>query len=377
MSSSLAPSDSRAAVCTVVTRSHLPYARALMHSVARFHPEVDRFVLVVDSDPEPQVEEAFQTVLLASLSGIDPEGFLFQYSAFEACNALKSFLIRHLRKDQGFRRILYLDSDTLLYSRISSVFDALDTCGVLLTPHSSREYSPADRDHDSDQLLYTGVFNAGVVGVGALESSVEFIDWWCSKLQFGCVVHLSRGIFVDQKYLDLVPAFFKEVCICSDPSVNVGHFNFHGRKITRRDGQWLLGGEPLKLFHFTQFNPLETSFNLGIRSDEIDSYGDFRAFLGEYRSILERFGFPSSVEYRFNRHESGVPITKSLREHHRTLAKAGIAPSRPFSDPHYEVRLRKEHRKEANARWFRRVLRPVRWVLGSVRRLFHPGKPPS
>jgi hypothetical protein len=37
-----------AAVCTIVSKNYLPYARVLMGSLAERHPELARFVLLVD-----------------------------------------------------------------------------------------------------------------------------------------------------------------------------------------------------------------------------------------------------------------------------------------------------------------------------------------
>jgi hypothetical protein len=356
------------AVCTVVTRSHLPYARVLMQSVHRFHPETARFVLVVDGDDASSISSDFTIINISELKNIEVEKFLFQYTAFEACNALKSFLIAHLQTRLNFQKILYLDSDIVAYSDLSEIFDHLNTCSVLITPHIFSETPSGTPVYDSEFFLRYGVFNAGVIGIGPPDSSADFVKWWCTKMRHNCVDNVPEGIFVDQKYLDLVPALFEKVVILKDAEVNIGYFNIHHRKFTTVDGSWLIGGRRLKLFHFTRFDPIHVGFKNGIPSESIDSYGDFRAFLNQYRTLLETHGFPSAAPYRFDRHSSGLPVSKSLREHHRNLAKRGLAPEKPFSDPTYGQMLQKEYAVAQRKRWLDRLLGPAFSILRLGRR---------
>lgn len=363
--------DLGVAICTVVTRSHLPYARVLMESVEKFHPEVSRFVLVVDGDGGEVFGDEFKTITLSELTTIDTANFLFQYTAFEACNALKSFLIQHLQTVFSLKRILYLDSDTVLYAKISDILSKLETCSLLLTPHILKDFPVADTKNRSELFLSSGTFNAGVIGVGLLDSVDGFIDWWCSKMRFNCVDQIDRGIYVDQKYLDLVPSLFNHFIILKDDSVNLGYFNIRAKQFKHVDGSWLVDSQPLRIFHFTQFDPDEMRFKAGIQDSSIDSHGEFRFFLKQYASILKRFGFPMVTPYRFNYHDSGLVISKALREHHRHLAKSGLAPKNPFSDKDYERMLRREYAFDQRRRWIHQLLRPVFSVIRIGKRLLH------
>ena len=71
-------SSSRHAVCTICSKNYLHFARTLMASVARVHPDWDRFVLLVDRvddafDPDAEPFEvhsqAWVTISVGSILG--------------------------------------------------------------------------------------------------------------------------------------------------------------------------------------------------------------------------------------------------------------------------------------------------------------------
>ena len=64
-------------------------------------------------------------------------------------------------------------------------------------------------------------------------------------------------MFTDQKWCDLVPAYFDNVKIVRDPGYNVASWNISQRKIEFDDlGNILVNGSKLKFFHFTKLGPI-------------------------------------------------------------------------------------------------------------------------
>jgi hypothetical protein len=122
------------------------------------------------------------------------------------------------------RKIFYCDSDLYFLAEPLAAIDALGCSGVLLTPHQVSVTS----DESDFQMSRTGVFNAGFFGVsGGVGRSVA--AWLTNKSRFYCLLEPEEGIFVDQKWLDLIPALFEDVKILRKSSYNIGYWNIKSR----------------------------------------------------------------------------------------------------------------------------------------------------
>lgn len=364
------------AFCTVLTRSHLEYGLLLIDSAKVFHPDSRFFVLIVDWDQS--INQFFDSrdgvdlVHLDSLAIPNKNDFLFQYSPFELCNALKSFLLKHVKANHGYHRIIYLDSDILIYDRLDPIIEKLDSCGILLTPHVSRDYIGSEQESASDAFLQYGAYNAGVIAIGQCPSSNEFLEWWSSKMVFNCLDDRPRGFFVDQKYLDLVPGLFNDVVILKNPGINVGYFNIGKRPITFKDNRWHVGGHPLILFHFTQYNYSTRCFPDWLLSNQkISSLGDFRKLLDAYSDSHCIRNVENRPEYGFARHANGHLIPTSIRRIHGEKFRRGQLKGDPFSDHEYGRSIIHLENKSKLYGFLRMVFSPIRRVRNFVKsRLF-------
>ena len=243
---------------TVVTANHFHYALALRDSISNAYGE-DSHLLIVLIDPDTfkksgtVIDDEFVDAKLLPIANWDR--FSFQYTAFELSCAIKPFAIQYLF-NQGVRKVVYIDADCYLYSRLHSIDRALESHSIALSPHLI-ESLPADEKSPREILfLSAGAFNGGVVGCLADEPGKAFIRWWMDRLSRDCYIDLARGIFVDQKWLDIVPALFPRSTINRSPACNTGYwtlqqFDFSGSEV---DG-YFVGGERLECFHFSNFLP--------------------------------------------------------------------------------------------------------------------------
>ena len=78
-----------------------------------------------------------------------------------------------------------------------------------------------------------------------------------TQLYNHCYVDLNRGLFTDQKWIDLVPGLFPRVRIVRSPAYNVAYWNLSHRAVTKVDEQYSVDGDPLCFFHFSGFDPLK------------------------------------------------------------------------------------------------------------------------
>jgi hypothetical protein len=99
-------------------------------------------------------------------------------------------------------------------------------------------------------------YNLGFLAVSRHPSLATFLTWWKDKLEFRCVVDIERGLFVDQKWMDLAPGLFDDVAILRHAGYNVAYWNLRQRAMVVEDGgQIAVNGQPLRFFHFSGVDP--------------------------------------------------------------------------------------------------------------------------
>ncbi len=250
--------DAKTAVFTVIAKNYLPQARVLMASAAEIHPEWERFVVLVDevNDYFDPAAENFTLVLSSELPIPRSRWFHFKYSTLELCTAVKPYSFEHLFRSHGLDRIVYLDPDIRIYSRFQRVTDALETADIVLTPHLT---SPLDDDMRPGEIdiLRAGAYNLGFIAIAWRPVGGDFLRWWQQRLYDHCVVDLPRGLFVDQRWIDLAPGMFESVSIIRDPGYNVAYWNLSHRVISHEgpDSTYKVAESPLAFFHFSGYDP--------------------------------------------------------------------------------------------------------------------------
>src|SRR5215831_10907978 len=205
------------AAFTIIAKNYLPSARVLMRSIAKHHPDWQRFVILVDQvdgyfDPR---DEDFEIILSGDLPIPRSRWFHFKYTILELSTAVKPYAFEYLFQNHGCERIVYLDPDIKLYSPLVRVCESLQSANVALTPHLTGPIEDNLRPTEID-ILRSGVYNLGFIGVARRPETTRFLAWWQQKLYDHCLVDLARGLFVDQRWVDLVPGMFENVSIVRD-----------------------------------------------------------------------------------------------------------------------------------------------------------------
>lgn len=211
------------AFVTVVTENYLSLAQAALDSFRTHHPDTDTWIVLVERDNAVSTTRALgRHRLLAASELATPHWprWSFQYTPFELVCALKPFAISGLL-DRGYQRVVYLDADTYLYQPIDPVFECLTSKPIVLTAH----HPLLTVNHREKVAKFTdsGQFNAGLLGIRDGSESRAFLTWWSRKLVTDCIVDLSAGRFVDQRWLDEVPELFPNALVLPHPGINAGH----------------------------------------------------------------------------------------------------------------------------------------------------------
>ncbi|HUP25279.1 MAG TPA: glycosyltransferase [Thermoanaerobaculia bacterium] len=320
--------------CTIAAKNYLPFARVLARSFREHHPQGRFFVGLVDEIEEQfdPAAEPFEMIEARDLGIQDFAAFAFRYTILELSTAIKPALLRHLLA-LGASKLLYFDPDILVASPLEEVRDLLDDGNVVLTPHLDQPIED-DRHPGELAILQSGAYNLGFIGLAASEETLRLLDWWHRRVYELCVVDIARGLFVDQKWIDLVPGLFQGVRVLAHPGHNVAYWNLHGRRVERaRDGGFTVNGLPLRFFHFSGFDPQspgavskhQNRFTLG-------DLGDARALYHDYRDRLFAAGYREarSWPYAYGRFANGVRIPDAARVCYRGQ---GSSARRRFGDP--------------------------------------------
>ena len=160
--------------------------------------------------------------------------------------------------------------------------------------------------------------NLGFLGVRACAEAESILAWWARRLEYQCVNDQSAGIFVDQKFMDLVPGFAKHAVILRDPTVNVAYWNLSQRTLSFDDDGWTVDGRPLGFYHFSGFDPAKmdrlAKHTMAFRDDEITPLL-FR-LMDQYAEQLRanNHGRVPAGLYAYGRFASGIRIPRIVRK---------------------------------------------------------------
>ena len=325
-------------VCTIIAKNYLAFARTLAQSFLSFHPDYKCYVLIVDDyagyiNP---ADECFEIVKLTDLDIQDLSGFCFKYDVRELCTAAKAQLLEYLIREKFVDRLIYLDPDILVRGSLDGIYDQLGTYDIVLTPHLDTDYPDDDLLPDDGYILRAGQFNLGFIGINASDNAKSFLQWWKPKLYNRCVVDLLNGYFVDQKFVDFVPIFFKNVLVERDAGYNVAYWNLHSRQLSEENGAWKCNDGPLYFFHFSGYTPenpaISSHIPVSLARHLLSNRRDLKNLFEEYKNLLINNGHQQTITwpYTFACFKSGEAIPENLRLYYRSLPGKGRGLGDPF-----------------------------------------------
>jgi hypothetical protein len=243
-------------IFTSITSNYIPKARVLARSVREHVPGAVFHLLLCDTPPQDfdlQKEEFDHLILLDDLDMENKASWIFQHNVVELCTAVKGLGFQEIFRRHDPDKVLFFDPDMVLFSGVEAIDKQLDQHSVLLTPHQTEpeKSRSAILDNEVSSLKY-GVFNLGFLAVRNTPEGVRFINWWSDRLRDFCFDDRGRGLFTDQKWADLAPAFFHDLGILREPQFNVSTWNISSREITGSlTGGIFVNQMPLCFYHFS------------------------------------------------------------------------------------------------------------------------------
>jgi glycosyltransferase involved in cell wall biosynthesis len=321
-------------IYTSIAANYIPKARVLAHSVKKFHPDFSFHLVLCDTMPgEFRLEqEPFDSVLTLEDLGLDnPAQWTFEHTLVELSTGVKGFALEKLLAIAGCTEVLYLDPDIVVLSPLDRLLAHFQSASILLTPHITEPEKGLEAILDNEfSVLQHGVYNLGFVGVKNSEEGRRFASWWANRLFHFCYDDIPRGIFTDQRWADLIPAYFVDYKILRDPVYNVCTWNLTHRKVTGSLGKGLLvNGEPIVFYHFS-------GLDSGAQQLMLDKYGAampaLYALRQWYLAECDRMGQRefSGLAWAFGAFDNGEPIAPEQRKLYRSRGDLKRAFPQPF-----------------------------------------------
>lgn len=306
---------------TSAALNYLPKVRKLGASLRQHHPEFEVALALADRrrDGVDFAREPLDTVYaLDDLPIEDRRRWTFFHTIVELSTAIKPFVLLELLSQPDVERVLYFDPDMVLFSRLDDLMARLDHANVVLTPHLCEPEADLDAIRDNEiSALKHGVYNLGFLGVRNTEEGRRFARWWAERIYHFCVADIPAGLFTDQRWIDLAPAFFDGVDILKSPRFNVATWNVTRRRIGGSlDAGFTVNGEPLGFYHFT-------GFDSGAHRVMADKHGSgnpaLDALIGWYAEVtrLDDEDPVAHVPWAFGSYSDGTPIPLGHRRLYR------------------------------------------------------------
>ncbi|MCU7810159.1 MAG: hypothetical protein KZQ77_02840, partial [Candidatus Thiodiazotropha sp. (ex Notomyrtea botanica)] len=287
-------------------------------SMRKHAPQVCVCLAIADKigDYREELEKDFDLVIgVEELGDLNDPAWCFRHSIVEFATAIKPFVLQKLLGREDCEAVFYFDPDTALFSSMDGMIRDLGDSNIMLTPHlTDPETSQRGIEDNELSALKHGVYNLGYVGVRNTSEGKRFSAWWASRLKDYCRDDIPAGIFTDQRWCDLVPAFFNKVKVSRYPGYNVAPWNMTNRKVEKlKNGSYTVNGKPLVFYHFTGFDSGAHHVMLSLYSKDSPAAAELFKW---YKSELDLISGDamSSTKWAYMTFDDGELITKQQRE---------------------------------------------------------------
>lgn len=144
--------------------------------------------------------------------------------------------------------ITYLDADLFFYNSPQAIFAESKGASISIVEH---RYAPHLKGYEKN-----GIYNVSWVSFRRDNNGLTALNWWRERCLEWCYDRHEDGKYADQKYLDDWPTRFKNVHVIEHRGANLAPWNVGNHRLSLRDNQITVDGEPLIFYHFHGFKKL-------------------------------------------------------------------------------------------------------------------------
>lgn len=236
-------------IYTSICANYTHKARLLAESVKRCLPDAKFLVCLTERTIPEGVKNTFfdEVILTKDIWPNNFDRFIFKHAIVEASTAVKGRFLQYIYErytEEEF--FIYLDPDCYVYSDFVELRETLNKKNIVVCPHLLQ---PGNIDMELSSTAH-GVYNLGFLAVRRSEEAKNFIDWWAERLHLFCYDDIAKGIFTDQKWVDLAPCFF-DVEIFKHRGYDFSIWSLLDCGMIEKEGKYYIKGDELRFIHFS------------------------------------------------------------------------------------------------------------------------------
>jgi len=221
---------------TICAKNYIGLAKVLEKSIKKYTNNIDFFIIIADEFDSNNITTEPNILIAKKILSIKEEKWnelAFKYDLTEFCTCIKPFVFKYMFNSLNYNKICYFDPDILFYSSSDVIYNKLNNCEILVTPHSLFLNNNEKNNIIEDEIRGNGIFNFGFLGLSRGQFSNNFLEWWGNKLLDKCFADPNKCLFTDQKWGDFLPVYFSSEVLQISRCLgwNVAPWNFEERKI--------------------------------------------------------------------------------------------------------------------------------------------------
>lgn len=235
--------------CTYFNIGYLNRGIVLFRSMERFIPNFQLEVLCFDDD-------TYEFLSKHSFRGVTPVRLVDFENRHPELVAVKptrsrgeyfftttsTWTLDVIKRHPEMESVTYLDADMKFFSSPQSVFDQMTKKDILICDHNF--------ERNSEKNMPYGRFNVGWLTFRNNQVGLDCLTRWAQDCVDWCYDRLEDGKFADQKYLDAWPEMYGDHLAIAPKTLDLGPWGIGRGELTSRDGQLLINGQPIILYHY-------------------------------------------------------------------------------------------------------------------------------
>lgn len=316
-------------IFTSICTNYIHKARTLAESVKTKIPDATFVVCLVEREVSAHaVSPCFDRIVLAKDAWDGNfDRFIFKHSIVEASTAVKGQFFRYLyeafpEEDQ----FVYLDPDTYVYSDFIELRSLLRERPILLCPHLLK---PGNIDMELSSTAH-GVYNLGFLAVNRSDEARRFINWWAERLYLYCYDDILKGVFTDQKWIDLAPCFFNTT-VFKHRGYDFATWSLLNCEMEEKDGDVFVEGDPLRFIHYSGYGSvLNNCIEQWLPKGEDHPFKKLHAAYSQLHDANDRDGI-SKTNWTYAAYNSGERIDDKIRAKYRSDYDLMFSIENPFA----------------------------------------------
>ena len=242
---------------TVCSAAHLAQAKGLGDSLLKHNPGYQLVIGLVDKLDGRIPGTYYHPHELIEAHNLNIPQFgemVRRYTLLELSFALKYFFVDYCAKKYNPGKIIFLDSDILVFDSLEPIERRLDEFPVLITPHITSSYPDDGKRPMEREMLKNGIYNAGFFALKTDDTGIKFLNWFKIRMTDQCYVNAKEAMNADQSWFNFIPVYFNKARLLDHPGCNVAYWNLHEKIISKQGGKYFANDEPLVFFHYSGYS---------------------------------------------------------------------------------------------------------------------------